>query len=143
MTEKINSYCSICGKGYYQCISCKDMIQMKPWQLHTDTSEHYKIYQIIHGFSTGVYNKEEAKIKLQKVDLSDLDSLRDNIKNIINDIINEDKGLVDESTSEEFNATVSTDVGVVNDVASVSSKAYCKKRSSKVVETDDCTVPAE
>ena len=90
MAEKINATCAICGKGYHLCMSCKDMISLTPWKKHTDTSEHYKIYQIIHGYSTKVYTKAEAKAKLKKVDLSDFDTLRDNIKAVITDIIGYD-----------------------------------------------------
>ena len=63
MVEKNNATCSICGRGYYMCLSCKDMMKLNPWKRHTDTSDHYKIYQILHGFNTGVYIKEEAKGK--------------------------------------------------------------------------------
>lgn len=90
MAEKINATCAICGKGYHLCMSCKDMISLTPWKKHTDTSEHYKIYQIIHGYSTKVYTKAEAKAKLKKVDLSDFDMLRDNIKAVITDIMGAD-----------------------------------------------------
>lgn len=90
MAEKINATCAICGKGYHLCMSCKDMISMTPWKKHTDTSEHYKIYQIIHGYSTKVYTKAEARAKLKKVDLSDFDMLRDNIKSVITDIMDAD-----------------------------------------------------
>lgn len=86
MAEKNNATCAICGKGYHLCLSCKDMISLTPWKKHTDTSEHYKIYQVIHGYSTGVYTKEEAKSRLEAIDLSDFDELRDNIKATIIDI---------------------------------------------------------
>jgi predicted AlkP superfamily phosphohydrolase/phosphomutase len=88
MAEKNNAVCSICGKPYHVCMSCKDAIKNSPWKVHTDTVECYKIYQIIHGYSTGVYNEKETKAKLQKVDLSNLNELRDNIKGIINAIMN-------------------------------------------------------
>lgn len=87
MAEKLNATCAICGKGYHLCVSCKSMMELNPWKIHTDTSEHYKIYQIIRGYSVGLYTKAEAKSKLQMVDLSDLNDLRDNIKNIIKDIM--------------------------------------------------------
>lgn len=124
MTEKNNATCSICGKGYYMCLSCKDMMNLNPWKKHTDTSEHYKIYQILHGYSTGVYNKEEAKSKLQKVDLSDFDSLRDNIKCLINTIMAEAEMVV-ETVVEEAEA-----------VAVKKPKTTRKRKSSKVVETE-------
>ena len=89
MAEKNNATCSICGRSYHACLSCRDSIQLAPWKIHTDTAEHYKIFQIIRGFSTGVYDKSEARDKLKNVDLSDLNELRPNIKNIIKDIMKE------------------------------------------------------
>lgn len=91
MAEKINATCSICGKGYHLCMSCRDMMSLTPWKKHTDTAEHYKIYQILHGYSTGVYTKAEAKAKLKNVDLSDFDSLRDGIKATITSITGANK----------------------------------------------------
>lgn len=91
MTNENNATCRICGKPYHVCVSCKDFQILYPWKLHTDTSEHYKIYQIIHGYSTGVYSKTEAKEKLMNVDLSDLKMLRENIQTVINEIMEDDK----------------------------------------------------
>lgn len=89
MAEKNNATCSICGKDYHMCLSCKDSMQLAPWKVHTDTSEHYKVFQIIRGVSTGVYNKDEARTKLKNVDLSDLNSFRPHIKKVIKDILKE------------------------------------------------------
>lgn len=137
MMERNNASCSICEKAYYMCISCKDMISLSPWKVHTDTSEHYKIYQIIHGYSTGVYNKKEAKSKLQKVDLSDLESFKDNIKTIIKDIMKEDK-VVNmkaevEIVSEEVNMPLKN-----NEDKFISNELNLtrKKKSFKAVETE-------
>lgn len=91
MAEKNNATCSICGKPYHMCLSCKDTINLSPWKIHTCTSEHYKVFQIIRGFSTGVYTKEEAKVKLNNVDLHDLESFREHIKVLIKDILKEKK----------------------------------------------------
>lgn len=90
MVEKNNATCSICGKAYHICMSCRDSMALSPWKIHTDTSEHFKIYQILHGYSTGVYSKDEAKSKFQMVDLSDLDSFKENIKSIIKEILKEE-----------------------------------------------------
>lgn len=89
MAEKNNATCSICGNEYYVCLSCRDSVKANPWKIHTDTAEHYKVYQIIHGLSTGVYTKDEAKIRFKNVNLSDLDNFRPHIKNIINDVLRE------------------------------------------------------
>ena len=95
MAEKNNATCSICGKEYHVCLSCKDSVQLAPWKIHTDTSEHYKIYQIIRGVSTGVYTNEDAKVKFANVDLRDIEFFRPHIKNIIKDILKEEEAVVE------------------------------------------------
>lgn len=87
MAEKMNAKCAICGKEYHLCISCADHKNLHPWKIYTDTSEHYKIFQILHGVTTGVYTEEEAKSKFDKVDLSDIEELREDIKDRIKNII--------------------------------------------------------
>lgn len=96
---KNNSICAICGKPYYTCNSCGEYKRLYPWKMFTDTSEHYKIYQIIHGYSIGVYDKAETKSKLQNVDLSDLDTLIESIQAIIADIFCTDSTQTQQSTA--------------------------------------------
>ena len=153
MSEKINAYCSICDKGYYKCLSCKDNMKLRPWQLYTCSSEHYKIYQTLHGFNTRVYTKDEAKSKLKMIDLSDFDSLRDNIKNVINEIINEDKDIVEESVkdvatinlsneNDAFNKNIddasNEDTG--NDAVNLKSKMARKRKSFENIEANPFNV---
>lgn len=87
--NKMNAVCAICGREYYMCLSCEEHRKLNPWKRYTDTSEHYKIFQILHGFNIGVYNKEEAKCKLLMVDLSDKESFKDNIRRKIDFILEE------------------------------------------------------
>lgn len=94
MAEKFNATCSICGRPYYKCISCKDTMALNPWKSFCDTAEHYKVHQIISGFNSGVYTKDEAKTKLNNVDLHDLNSFRTNIKKIVKDILKEEKPVI-------------------------------------------------
>ena len=94
MTEKNNSVCSICGKEYYACLSCSDAMKLHPFKSFTDTAEHFKVFQVVRGFSTGVYTKDEAKEKLQNVDLKDINSFRPHIKKIVKDILKEEKPIV-------------------------------------------------
>jgi uncharacterized CHY-type Zn-finger protein len=86
-----NAVCSICGKEYYACLSCHDSIKVNPWKMFTDTSEHYKVFQVVRGLSTKVYTKEEARDKLKNINLDDMSSFRPHIKKIIKDIIKEEK----------------------------------------------------
>ena len=108
MAEKNNAVCSICGKGYHVCLSCADAMKVQPWKSFTDTSECFKVFQVVRGFSTGVYTKDEAKEKLQNVDLKDVDSFRPHIKKIVKDILKEEKAVVE--TVEEIENEVVEDV---------------------------------
>lgn len=77
-------------------MSCKDHISLNPWKVHTDTAKHYQVYQILHGYSTKVYTKEEARERFNNIDISDIESYRDNVKEIIKSII-----LTDSKTSKK------------------------------------------
>lgn len=91
MAEKNNARCTICGKPYYVCMSCLDTMRLAPWKIHTDTAEHFKVSQVVHGVSTNVYTKDEAKKKLENINLEDMNTYRPHIKKIIEDILKEDK----------------------------------------------------
>ena len=103
--KKNNAYCAICGNPYHVCMSCLDSMRLSPWKIHTDTSEHFKVYQVVHGFTSNVYGKDEAKIKLKNIDLRDMKSFRPNIKEIIKDILKEDT--VVENAEDIIKSTVS------------------------------------
>ena len=140
MAEKNNAKCSICGKDYHMCLSCKDSMALSPWKIHTDTSEHYKIYQIIRGYNTGVYSKDEAKLKLQKVDLSDLNTFREHIKIKIKNILKEEKSVskvdvTEVAKAEEITeAEASVEAEAKNEVETKTVKSTHKK--SQKVETE-------
>ena len=85
-----NATCSVCGKAYRMCLSCRDYARLHPWQLHTDTSEHYKVYQILNGNSCKIYTKEEAREMLRKVDLSDMDTYLPHVRNHIREIMDKE-----------------------------------------------------
>ena len=106
MAERNNATCDICGKGYYMCLSCKDAIALHPFKRFTDTSEHYKVFQVVRGLSTGVYTKEEAREKLKNIDLSDLESFRPHIKRIIKNVLKEEKPIVEKVSSRKKNYKV-------------------------------------
>lgn len=127
MAEKNNATCSICGSEYYVCLACRDSLKVNPWKIHTDTSEHYKVYQIIHGVSTGVYTKDEAKEKFKNVDLGDLNSFRPHIKKIIKDILKEEKPIV--KAVEEIES-IETEVAEVKEEKV--EKPVSRKRNYKV-----------
>lgn len=120
MSRVNNATCKICGTPYYMCLSCKEFRQLYPYKLHTDTAEHFKIYQILQGYSTKVYTKDDAKARLQNVDLSDIDTFKYYVRDNIQDIIKEDKAVessddnrIDKSNKKATSkkkATATTDV---------------------------------
>lgn len=91
MSGQANATCSICGNGYHLCLSCKDSMNLHPWKIHCCSADCYKAFQVVKGYSTGVYNKEEFKSKLKNIDLSNLENYRDHIKSLIKDVLKEDE----------------------------------------------------
>ncbi len=108
MVENNNAICSICGNDYHICLSCKDSMKLHPWKMHCCSADCYKTFQVVRGFSTGVYTKDEFKSKLQNIDLSNLENYREHIKAMIKDALKEDKiveskvPVVEEATIEEM-----------------------------------------
>lgn len=111
MAEKNNAVCSICGKEYYACLSCSDTMKLHPYKSFTDTAEHFKVFQVVRGLSTDVYTKDEAKEKFKNIDLTDIETFRPHIKNIIKDVLKEEKVVI--------KATEKIENAVVRDIAEV------------------------
>ena len=84
------------------CLSCKDQMKLHPWKFYTDTSDCYKVYTTIDGYSKGIYTKAEAKSKLEQLDLSDMDSYRDGVKRVIKEILS--GGKVEDTKTEKSNS---------------------------------------
>ena len=122
MAEKNNATCSICGNPYYVCLSCKDKMKLHPYKVYCCSPSHFQVFQVVRGFSTGVYDKDEFKSKLLNIDLSDLGGYREHIKTLIKDTLKEEKveSVVETiaKTAEKVENTVVEDV-VVEDVAEV------------------------
>lgn len=114
MAEKNNAVCRICGKEYHVCLSCSDAMKLHPWKIYTDSQSCFQVFQVVRGFSTGVYTKDEAREKLQNVDLKNVDSFRPHIKKIVKDILKEDKVVVEDVATDE----VETDKIVVKPTTS-------------------------
>ena len=134
MAEQNNATCSICGKGYHMCLSCKDQIRLTPWKMHTCSAEHYKVYQIIHGLNTGVYDKAEAKARLENVDTSDMRDFRDNIRKIVKDIMKqgEAKQVVETPFVDESQQQSDVPTAVENtDTSEIAEQAVQKIRRRK------------
>ena len=132
MAEKNNATCAICGEPYYVCMSCRDSLKINPWKVHTDTPNCYKVYQVVHGFSTGVYTKDEAKDKFSNIDLENLNSFRPHIKKIVKDILKEDRLVAKVVEEVELvEQTVETEVAEVKE-EKVEKPIVSRKRNFRV-----------
>ena len=123
-----NVTCSICGSPYHLCMSCKDSIKLHPYKIHCCSADCYKVFQVIRGFSSGVYTEDEFKSKLKNIDLSNLDNYRENIKVLIKDALKEDEVVVDATVVEEVKKTVEV---ATNENMVVEKPTYSRKRNYK------------
>ena len=106
--KKYNATCAICGKPYNMCYSCDKKNAQLVWKRFCCCPEHYKIYQLVHGYTTGLYTDAEANKKLANIDLSDLDELRPNIREIIKKIRSLRAKKAKKPVANEVEATVAT-----------------------------------
>jgi len=83
--ENINHWCSVCGKGYHTCDSCRNTQSFTPWRSITDTIEHYKIHLIITDYQNGYMSKEEANKKLANICFQ-ISELKEGVQKVINEI---------------------------------------------------------
>lgn len=90
MALKNNAVCDICGKPYHVCGSCKEVLNFQPWRSVTDTMQHYKIFSVISEY-TRTKEKAKAKEALENCDLSDLETFRENIQDVIKEILADKK----------------------------------------------------
>ena len=139
MAEQNNATCSICGSEYYVCLSCKDKMKLHPYKIHCCLPSHFQVFQVVRGFSTGVYDKDEFKSKLKNIDLSDLEDYREHIKTLIKDVLKED--VVETVKTVEENESVEeviTEKDMIVETAETVETIKPRKRNYKVekVETE-------
>lgn len=141
--KKYNATCAICGKPYNMCYSCDKKNAQLVWKRFCCCPEHYKIYQLVHGYTTGLYTKSEAKRKLKNIDTSDIDELRSHIRDILMDIMGSDKSgksvVEDKVDAEENTETVETYVSSeqLPEVATQSSTKPRRTRKRSVAKVSD------
>ena len=108
MSEKYNATCAICGQPYKICRTCQEIKSFTPWRTITDTLQHYSLFLVLSEYSR-TKDKAKAKDELLKCDLSEKESFKDSVKNMIDEIMKEDTIKIIEETSEE---TVEENVGI-------------------------------
>lgn len=91
MNKQLNATCSVCGKKYHMCSDCSEVKSFTPWRTVACSTECYKIYLVLSNFNNGFINKAETKEQLSNCNLSNLDLFESNIKELINNILKEEK----------------------------------------------------
>lgn len=81
--------CSICGKEYRACLSCKEKMKIMPWKRLTDTEECYKIFLTLQSYTNKNTTKEEARSALEKVKFNK-EELKPHIQAAIDEIFAKD-----------------------------------------------------
>ena len=127
-----NAICSICGSGYYVCLSCKDKMRLHPYKIYCCSPSHFQVFQVVRGFSTGVYDKDEFKSKLKNIDLSDLENYRDHIKTLIKDVLKEEKVEVVVEAAKKIEKIVVEEAEIGEITEDIVKPTVSRKRSYKV-----------
>lgn len=134
-TNKPNAKCAICGTSYHMCMSCgKDKGLV--WKRFCETPEHYKIYQVVHGYTTGLYTKAEADKKLRNIDTSDIDELRPNIREILVGIMGNDKEVEPVVEDKAESVDVEASVESAEPIESVEPSRRTRKRTTVKTESE-------
>ena len=100
MSEKYNATCAICGQPYKICRTCQEIKSFTPWRTITDTLQHYTLFLVLSEYSR-TKDKTKAKDELLKCDLSEKESFKDSVKNMIDEIMKEDAIKIIEEISEK------------------------------------------
>lgn len=134
--NNLNANCSICGKPYHMCYSCKKNDKTLVWKRFCCCPEHYKIYQVVHGYTTGLYTKAEADKKLKNIDTSDVDELRPNIREILVGIMGNDKKVEPVVEGKAESVDVEASVEPAEPIDSVEPSRRTRKRTTVKTESE-------
>lgn len=85
MAEKMNARCSICGKGYHVCSTCKSTKTLTPWKTIADTVDCYKIFTVVKQYTDKLITKDKAKEILEQVNIPK--DLLPHIKIVVDEIM--------------------------------------------------------
>lgn len=127
--DKENASCIICGNKYYLCIACeRNKTTWKPWKIITDTEKCFKIYDILNKYNFNKISKEEAKEKLNSLNLGDLNIFKDSVREQIEEI----NGTTNSVKTIEIAETVVSDN--IEETVEGAEKKFRKRASKKTEE---------
>lgn len=116
---KLNRICTICHKKYSYCPTCGSDINKPTWMAVFCEENCKDLYNVINDYRHKSLSKEEAFCKLNILDLSCINELPDNFKQILDEILNEkhnEKDVFVEINKEDIEVeNVEQEVELVNE----------------------------
>ena len=91
MAKRKTRICTICRKNYKFCPSCSVDAHKPTWMFIFCCENCRTIYNTINDYRYKLLSKEEAKANLQALDLSCMDKLIPDFRQLVDEILLEDK----------------------------------------------------
>ena len=85
--KDLDSACGICGKSYKVCKTCRDTKMWYSWRTVCDTPEHYAIFLVLNAYTNKEITKDDAKARLEKMNLEGYESFIPGVVAEINEIL--------------------------------------------------------
>lgn len=85
-----NRVCLTCGKAYEYCSSCASAKNLPVWKNLFDEELCKVAFTCVSDYKQNVITKERVKERLDGYELSDVSNMKDSIKEVINEILQED-----------------------------------------------------
>ncbi len=99
-----NRICKTCGKQYFFCSNCEKSLNSPQWMLMWHDLNCKRVFEIASDYAQGRLTKNEAKKELDKCDLTVFYTFKENIRNILEDIMTEEK-VLEPQVQRETNTT--------------------------------------
>ena len=102
--------CIVDGTKYEYCSHCGEFDSTETWRYLYCSQNCKAIYEICAAFATGKIDAIEARVKLNRCDLSNIDNFHKNIQKNIQDIYSSDEELSSDETNQlDVSLTASED----------------------------------
>lgn len=131
MSSKYKKICFLCGKEYQYCSSCKDFRTQPTWKNMFHSENCYKIFSLSTQFAQGSYSAEEARLMLDKYDLSDIDNFKPDAIEQIKIIQNSKPTVIEEKVDKEVETKDETKDKTKDNKKDVLSEATTFKKKKK------------
>lgn len=90
--NKENTACIVCGKKYHLCIACeRNKATWRPWKVIVDSENCYNIYKVVNDYNFSKITKNEARTLLEKLNLTEVHTFREHIRQKIYEIMKKTK----------------------------------------------------